>query len=180
MGLKGRKLPVNSFANILTLFSQIPPSESVPLESTLARSIHVLAHLAALPNESFDLCKKGKPPGPEACFMPSHAGRLILMSIESRSRMISFRLTQDEYDKFRRVCFTHGIRSVSEMARAAINMLLQEPERAPNEAIESRVAELEARVQMLFMEVKRLDRSGMSLAVDFASKLPSLDTAQQK
>jgi hypothetical protein len=102
------------------------------------------------------------------------------MSIESRSRMISFRLTQDEYEKFRRVCFTHGIKSVSEMARAAINMLLQEPERAPNEAIESRVAELEARVHMLFLELKRLDRTGMPLAVDFSSKLPSLDTAQQQ
>jgi hypothetical protein len=102
------------------------------------------------------------------------------MSIESRSRMISFRLTQDEYEKFRRVCFTHGIKSVSEMARAAINMLLQEPERAPNEAIESRVAELEARVHMLFLELKRLDRNGISIPVDFSSKLPSLDTAQQK
>jgi hypothetical protein len=94
--------------------------------------------------------------------------------------MISFRLTQDEYEKFRRVCFTHGIKSVSEMARAAINMLLQEPERAPNEAIESRVAELEARVHMLFLELKRLDRTGMPLPVDFSSKLPSLDAAQQK
>lgn len=94
--------------------------------------------------------------------------------------MISFRLTQDEYEKFRRVCFTHGIKSVSEMARAAINMLLQEPERAPNEAIESRVAELEARVHMLFLELKRLDRTGMSLPVDFSSKLPTLDTAQQQ
>ena len=93
------------------------------------------------------------------------------MSIESRSRMISFRLTQEEYEKFRRVCFTHGIRSVSEMARAAINLLLQEPSRAPNEAIESRVAELEARVHMLFLELKRLDRSAVSLPVDLSSTL---------
>jgi hypothetical protein len=66
------------------------------------------------------------------------------------------------------------------MARAAINMLLQEPGRAPNEAIESRVSELEARVNMLFLELKRLDRSGISLPVEFSPKLPSLDTAQQK
>ena len=102
------------------------------------------------------------------------------MSIESRSRMISFRLTQDEYEKFRRVCFTHGIKSVSEMARAAINLLLQDPARAPNEAIESRVAELEARVHMLFLELKRLDRTGISLPVDLSSALSELDTAQQK
>ncbi len=94
--------------------------------------------------------------------------------------MISFRLTQEEYEKFRRVCFTHGIKSVSEMARAAINMLLQDPERAPNEAIESRVAELEARVHMLFLELKRLDRSASLLPVNLATNFPAIDTAQQK
>ena len=58
------------------------------------------------------------------------------------------------------------------MARAAINMLLQEPERAPNEAIESRVAELEARVHMLFLELKRLDRGASPLPVSPTAKLP--------
>jgi hypothetical protein len=94
--------------------------------------------------------------------------------------MISFRLTQDEYEKFRRVCFTHGIKSVSEMARAAINLLLQEPARAPNEAIESRVAELEARVHMLFLELRRLDRNSLPLPVDLPSRVSDLDSAQQK
>lgn len=94
--------------------------------------------------------------------------------------MISFRLTQEEYEKFRRVCFTHGIRSVSEMARAAINLLLQEPARAPNEAIESRVAELEARVHMLFLELKRLDRNAVSVPVDLSSTVPNLETPQQQ
>ena len=55
------------------------------------------------------------------------------------------------------------------MARAAINLLLQEPERAPNETVESRLAEVEA-VHMLFMELKRLDRNGLSLSkVGFSS-----------
>ena len=94
--------------------------------------------------------------------------------------MISFRLTQDEYEKFRRVCFTNGIRSVSEMARAAINQLLQEPTRAPNEAIESRVAELEARVHMLFLELKRLDRHAPSLAVEFSGALSEIDSQRHQ
>jgi hypothetical protein len=94
--------------------------------------------------------------------------------------MISFRLTRDESEMLRRVCFTQGIKSVSEMARAAIKMLLQEPQRAPNEAIESRVAELGGRVHVLFLELKRLDPTPMSLPVHFSSKLPTPDTAQQK
>lgn len=74
--------------------------------------------------------------------------------------MISFRLTAEEYEKFRELCFTQGIGSISEMARVAINMLLQQPARAPQEALESRVAELEGRLHMLALELKRLNQNG--------------------
>lgn len=70
--------------------------------------------------------------------------------------MISFRLTAEEYDRFRELCFTRGIRSVSEMARAAMNLLAQEPARVPQEALESRVAEIEGRVHLLALEIKKL------------------------
>lgn len=70
--------------------------------------------------------------------------------------MISFRLSAEEYDRFRELCFAHGIRSVSEMARAAINMLLEQPARAPQETLEVRVAELEGRLHLLSLELKRL------------------------
>jgi hypothetical protein len=51
--------------------------------------------------------------------------------------MISFRLTAEEYDRFRELCSTCGTRSVSELARAAINSLLKQPEHVPEEALES-------------------------------------------
>ena len=73
--------------------------------------------------------------------------------------MISFRLSAEEYDRFRELCFAHGIRSVSEMARAAINMLLQQPARAPEEALEARVAELEGRLHMLALEIRKLSQN---------------------
>lgn len=79
------------------------------------------------------------------------------MPIECRSRMISFRLTAEEYERFRELCFTNGIRSVSEMARAAINLLLQQPARAPQEALEGRVAELEGRLHMLALEMRQIN-----------------------
>ena len=78
--------------------------------------------------------------------------------IQSRSRMVSFRLTAEEYEKFRELCFTQGIRSVSEMARAGLNMLLQQPDRAPHESLESRVADLEARLHLLALELKKEPR----------------------
>ena len=81
------------------------------------------------------------------------------MTPDHKSRMISFRLTEDEYHRCRQLCFAHGIRSVSEMARAGINLLLQHPEKAPQEALENRVAELEGRIHILGLELKRMAQS---------------------
>jgi len=74
----------------------------------------------------------------------------------SRSRMISFRLTEDEYDRCRELCYSQGLRSVSEMARAGLNLLLEQPGRVAKEALEARVAELEGRLHMLSLELRRL------------------------
>lgn len=79
------------------------------------------------------------------------------MSIESRNRIVTFRLTAEEHNRFRQLCFEHGIASVSEMARAAINLLLNQPGRAPEGAIAGRMAELEGRLNILTSELKRLN-----------------------
>jgi len=73
--------------------------------------------------------------------------------------MISFRLTAEEYDRFRELCSSCGTRSVSELARAAINSLLKQSARAPEQALECRVAELEGRVNMLRLEFKKWRQS---------------------
>jgi hypothetical protein len=73
--------------------------------------------------------------------------------------MISFRLTADEYDRCRELCFAQGLRSVSEMARAGIHLLLQHPDKAPQEALEHRVSELEGRIHILGLELKKVLQS---------------------
>jgi hypothetical protein len=70
--------------------------------------------------------------------------------------MISFRLTADEYNEIRKLCLTHGIRSVSEMARTAIHLLLREPARVQGESVEARLSDLEGRLQILALELKQL------------------------
>ena len=83
--------------------------------------------------------------------------------------MISFRLTADEYERFRELCYMNGIRSVSEMARAAIKMMFAQPERAPDGALEVRVAELEGRFHMLALEVKKLNQQAAHNALPAGS-----------
>jgi hypothetical protein len=87
--------------------------------------------------------------------------------------MVSFRLTADEYDRFREFCTTCGTRSVSELARVAINSLLKQPVQASSEALASRVAELEGRVHMLGLEFRKLRQGADGEALDEAiAKLP--------
>jgi hypothetical protein len=83
--------------------------------------------------------------------------------------MVSFRLTADEYDRFRELCSTCGTRSVSELARAAINSLLKQRAQVPREALESRVTELEGRVNMLRSEFRKLRQDGSSQASNEAT-----------
>ena len=73
--------------------------------------------------------------------------------------MITFRLTADEYDTFQERCLSLGLRSFSEMARAALNLLLQEPPPSSRQTLESRVAELENRLQVLTGEIRNLNRA---------------------
>jgi len=79
------------------------------------------------------------------------------MAPESRSRMISFRLTEEEHERFRQLCSSHGIRSVSELARLAMNNYFERPLRATYEGLETRIAELENRLQGLALELKRVN-----------------------
>jgi hypothetical protein len=78
------------------------------------------------------------------------------MSIDLKSRMVSFRLTADEYERVRDLCFSHGLPSVSEMARTAIHSLLRDPSLLPAQSLEGRVAELEGRVRILASDVRKL------------------------
>jgi len=80
--------------------------------------------------------------------------------------MISFRLTADEYQRFYELCFACGAKSISELARAAINTLLQQRAPVPREALEYRVSELEGRMNVLNLELKKLYRHNASVPAE--------------
>jgi len=79
--------------------------------------------------------------------------------------MISFRLSAQDYNCLRQLCFEQGIASVSEMARAAIRLLLQQPSQIPTQTLESRVAELEGRLQQLAREIHNLNPASSLLPI---------------
>ncbi len=69
--------------------------------------------------------------------------------------MLSVRLSAEEYEKFRDLCLTAGIRSLSELARVAINHFVNQPAQAVSQSsFEIRLSELEAKLHILSLELK--------------------------
>lgn len=73
--------------------------------------------------------------------------------------MVSFRLTEDQYEEFRSLCASHGSSSVSDMARTAVTLLLGRPKPSPQQMLESRVADVEERISALAADIRRLQNT---------------------
>jgi hypothetical protein len=76
--------------------------------------------------------------------------------MSTRNKMISLRLSPEEFEQFRNVAYSHGIRSVSELVRAAITRLVRDPNRAADRGLEFRVSNLEGQIHLLAAELRRL------------------------
>src|SRR5262249_14358394 len=86
--------------------------------------------------------------------------------LKRRSRMISFRVSEDEYAGLKNLCLNEGARSVSDMARDAVHRLITNHTWPNNHhsstnhnPLEILVLVLQGRVDALDLEVKRLGRA---------------------
>jgi hypothetical protein len=68
-----------------------------------------------------------------------------------RSKMVSVRLSHDEFEELKEVCEALGARSISDLARTAMHRLM-------NSGHTAEVSGLEAQVNMLGEKVARLQR----------------------
>jgi hypothetical protein len=74
--------------------------------------------------------------------------------IDRRSKMVSFRLSGDEYQTYREACATVGVRSLSELARAAMQHLIAS--RPNGTSLDDQVRELRHQVLQLSREVEHI------------------------
>jgi hypothetical protein len=73
-----------------------------------------------------------------------------------KSKMVSFRISPLEYHKLVAACGTHGVDSVSELARMAVNVLIgASPE---TRAVNEQLSDLRERVRMLSADLDQLSR----------------------
>ena len=71
-------------------------------------------------------------------------------------RMVSFRLSEEEYQEFLRLCRASNARSISEVARTAMHYWLERGPFNGDDRTSRKLENLEARVARLTAEVERL------------------------
>ena len=70
--------------------------------------------------------------------------------------MVSFRLTWDEYQALRDACATAGVRSLSELAREAMQQIITS--RCNGGSLDNQVRELRDQMSMFARELERIAR----------------------
>lgn len=70
--------------------------------------------------------------------------------------MVSFRLSDEEYDAVKNLCRSNGVRSLSGLARMAMVNLMAGDGSVAGEALSSRLEALTCRVHVLDLAVGRL------------------------
>ena len=86
------------------------------------------------------------------------------MSVMKRkTRMLSIRLSEDEYERLKELCVAEGARSISDLTRSAVQRMLYPSQAEPSVHLVERMQQLDGMVRVLNREVQRL-----SLLVDGA------------
>jgi hypothetical protein len=75
-----------------------------------------------------------------------------------RTRLVSFRLSDDEYEHLRKASLSRGARSVSDYARAALCRLLESPPGSGDDGLEAKVLQLDEQMQQISLELHRLQQ----------------------
>jgi hypothetical protein len=94
------------------------------------------------------------------------------MVAKFKSRMVSFRLSPEEYEQFRQICLATGNRNLSQLLRAAVNSFLRDGQKSDNRdvSLEKRVAHLELQLQTLRAEVKSQNPSRQDAPLSVATQ----------
>jgi hypothetical protein len=78
--------------------------------------------------------------------------------LRPRNRLVYFRVSEDEYERFSLLCESHGSRSISELARSAMQTLIKNGAQ-PEDRIAEKLSMLEAMVSDLNRNVQQISMS---------------------
>ena len=85
-----------------------------------------------------------------------------MLSAKPRNRTINFRVTEEEYDEFRRTCVACHLRSISDLARTAMRQMMRHSRHKDQNELVKRIGELESSMSQLKAQLERANDSGSS------------------
>lgn len=74
----------------------------------------------------------------------------------NRIRVISVRLSNEEYDELQNLCIARGADTISELARTGMKLLLLNQKSEGHDAVGKRVESIDSRLSLLDREIARL------------------------
>jgi len=80
------------------------------------------------------------------------------MPLQSKSRIVTFRLTDEEFQRFKTLCAANGTRSVSEVARFAIESVIHGDIALPEAQLRAQIRQLDDKVALLDRKIEDISR----------------------
>jgi Arc/MetJ-type ribon-helix-helix transcriptional regulator len=75
---------------------------------------------------------------------------------KSKTKMISFRLSEDEFVEFRRMCMEEGFASFSDLVRVAVQQMLSNRVRQREATLQTAMEQIQSRMDELDRNLKQL------------------------
>jgi Arc/MetJ-type ribon-helix-helix transcriptional regulator len=75
---------------------------------------------------------------------------------KSKTKMISFRLSQEEFLEFRRICLQEGFASFSDLVRVAVQQLLAKRAQQREMSLQASMEQIQSRMDELDRNLKQL------------------------
>ena len=79
--------------------------------------------------------------------------------LKPRNRVLYFRVSEDEFQQFNRICQSTGARSISDLARAAVQTMIHEGNHGQSNLVSEKLIALEAIVSDLNQKINQLTSS---------------------
>lgn len=76
--------------------------------------------------------------------------------LKPRNRLVYFRVSEDEFQQFHQVCASIGARSISDLARCAIQRMIHDGDHLNADPIAAKLSNLQSIVSNLDRKVERL------------------------
>jgi len=83
----------------------------------------------------------------------------VVFKRKTRTRIVTFRLSQEEFRDFRNICLDEGFGNFSELLRAAVQELIANRQVCSPEALHAAMERLNTRMEELGRDVKQLRTS---------------------